>query len=102
MHRVVRSHANSGGTIAMNRAHYGTLAAGALLLSAVGSCRVHPANPAAAVASSPIMLRPEELKWEACSAALPRGPQCATLEGDRTAANMPFTYRLKLPDGYRI
>jgi len=42
------------------------------------------------------------MRWEDCSAAIPRGPKCATLEGDRTAANVPFTYRLKIPDGYHI
>jgi len=59
-------------------------------------------NPAAAAVKSPIMVRADEMKWENCSAALPRGPQCASLEGDRTVAHVPFTYRLKLPDGYRI
>src|SRR6185436_18148881 len=91
-----------GGTIAMNRVHYGAVAAGALLLALPGSPRQEPTNPAAAVAKTPVMVRAEELKWEACTAALPQGPQCATLEGDRTAANRPFTYRLKIPDGYHI
>src|SRR5881296_4559069 len=91
-----------GGTIAMNRVHYGAVAAGALLLTLPGSLRQEPTNPAAAVAKSPILVRAEQMRWEACSAALPRGPQCATLEGDRTVANVPFTYRLKIPDGYRI
>lgn len=86
----------------MTKLHYGALAAGALLLTLPASSRQVPLNPAAAVAKSPIMVRADELKWEACTAALPRGPQCASIEGDRTVANMPFTYRLKIPDGYRI
>ena len=86
----------------MNSVPYAALAAGALLLTLPVSFRQEPTNPAAAVAKSPIMVRAEELRWEACTAALPRGPRCASLEGDRTVANMPFTYRLKLPDGYRI
>ena len=86
----------------MNRARYGAVAAGALLLTLPGSLRQEPTNPAAAVAKSPILVRAEELRWEACSAALPRGPKCATLEGDRTVANVPFTSRLKIPDGYHI
>ena len=86
----------------MNRLHHGAVAAGALLLTLPGSLRQEPTNPAAAVVKSPIMVRAEEMRWEACSAALPRGPKCATLEGDRTVANVPFTYRLKIPDGYRI
>src|SRR3977135_2659181 len=86
----------------MNRAHYGAVAAGALLLTLPASRRQEPTNPAAAVAKSAMLVRAEELRWEACSAALPRGPKCATLEGDRTVANVPFTYRLKIPDGYHI
>src|SRR3977135_1412677 len=86
----------------MNRAHYGAVAAGALLLTLPGPLRQEPTNPAAAVAKSPILVRAEELRWAAWCAALPRGPKCATLEGDRTVANVPFTYRLKIPDGYRI
>jgi len=86
----------------MNRAHYGAVAAGALLLTLPGSLRQEPTNPAAAVVKAPILVRAEEMRWEACSAAIPRGPKCATLEGDRTVANMPFTYRLKIPDGYHI
>src|SRR2546427_9936564 len=101
--RSVRPHANTrGGTIAMNRAHYGAVAAGALLLTLPGSLHQEPTNPAAAVAKSPILVRAGEMRWEDCSAAIPRGPKCATLEGDRTAANVPFTYRLKIPDGYPI
>ena len=61
-----------------------------------------PTNPAAAAVKSHIMLRPDELEWEACSPALPAGAQCATVEGDRSAPNVLFTFRVKLPDGYRI
>jgi hypothetical protein len=67
----------------MRRAHYGAVAAGALLLTLPASRRQEPTNPAAAVAKSPILVRAGELRWEACSAALPRGPKCATLEGER-------------------
>src|SRR5258705_2421575 len=100
--RDVRPHEIAGGTIAVNRLHYGAVAAGAIALTLPGSPRQEPTNPAAAVAQSPLLVRAEELRWEDCSAALPRGPKCATLEGDRTLANQPFTYRLKIPDGYHI
>ena len=86
----------------INRVLYGAVAGGALLLTLPGTLRQEPTNPAAAGAKSPILLKPEEMNWEACTAALPRGPKCATVEGDRTVANAPFTYRLKLPDGYQI
>ena len=85
----------------MHTVHYGTLAAGTLLLTLSGSLRQQPLNPAAVVKSR-IMARSEEMKWEPCTPALPRGPQCTALEGDRMADNVPFTYRLKLPAGYRI
>ena len=53
-------------------------------------------------AQTPVMLRADEMTWEACSTAIPHGPRCAALEGDRTVADAPFTYRLRLPDGYRV
>lgn len=83
----------------INRLLYG---AGALLLTLPGALRPEPANPAAVAGKSPILLRTAELNWEPCTAALPRGPRCAALEGDRTVAGAPFTYRLTLPDGYQI
>ena len=61
-----------------------------------------PANPAAAVLNSHIMLAPEELDWQECSTALPPGAKCAVLEGDLKAPNVLFGYRVKFPDGYRI
>jgi quercetin dioxygenase-like cupin family protein len=76
------------------------LLAGSLLPGPIRAAE--PTNPAAATVKSHIMVRPDELKWEACSPALPAGAQCATIEGDRNAPNVLFTYRVKLPDGFRI
>ena len=42
------------------------------------------------------------MSWEACSSAIPRGAQCASIEGDRRTPNVLFTYRLKMPDNYRV
>ena len=61
-----------------------------------------PSNPAAAVLKAPIVTAPNELRWTSCSPALPPGAQCATVEGDLTAADVLFTYRVRIPDGYRI
>ena len=61
-----------------------------------------PTNPAAAVLKSHIMVKPDDITWEACSPAIPPGAQCATIEGDRSAPNVLFTYRLKMPDNYKI
>lgn len=59
-------------------------------------------NPAAAAVEKHIMVRPDGLTWAACSPALPPGAQCATIEGDVAVPDRLFTYRVKLPDGYRI
>jgi quercetin dioxygenase-like cupin family protein len=61
-----------------------------------------PTNPAAAAIRSHIMLAPEDVKWEDCSAALPPGARCAVVEGDLRAANVLFGILVKVPDGYRI
>lgn len=42
-----------------------------------------------------------EMKWQEGPAALPPGAKIAILEGDLGKPG-PFTYRLKLPDGYKI
>jgi len=73
-----------------------------LLCTAMHAGADEPTNPAAAVLKSHIMVKPDELKWEACSAAIPPGARCATIEGDRSAPNVLFTYRLKMPDNYKI
>lgn len=61
-----------------------------------------PTNPAAAVLKAPIVVATRDVKWESCSAALPPGAQCARVEGELAAPNVLFTYRVKVPDGYRI
>ena len=79
------------------------LTSGALLLVAVLAVDAkEPMNQAAASLTTHIMVTPEELKWGDCPPGLPPGPQCVTVEGDRTAPNVLFTFRVKLPDGYRI
>lgn len=61
-----------------------------------------PTNPAAAVLKKHIMVTPGELQWGECSPMIPPGAQCATIEGDKNAPNVLFTYRLKMPDKYKI
>jgi quercetin dioxygenase-like cupin family protein len=84
-----------------------TLGAAALAVAALGAtgdarADESPTNPAAAAVKDHIMVSPEQLKWEACSPALPPSARCASVEGDRTAPNVLFTFRAKLPDGYRV
>ncbi len=59
-------------------------------------------NPAAAVLKEHIMVTPAEVKWGDCPPSIPAGAKCANIEGDRSAPNVLFTYRLKMPDKYRI
>jgi quercetin dioxygenase-like cupin family protein len=61
-----------------------------------------PSNPAAAVLKEHIMVQPDNIKWTACSNALPPGAQCASIEGELTAPNVLFTYRVKFPANYKI
>jgi quercetin dioxygenase-like cupin family protein len=71
-------------------------------LSALVALADEPTNAAAASLKSHIMLAPGDLQWEDCSPALPPGAKCVTIEGDRSAPNVLFTYRVKIPDGYQI
>src|SRR5262245_13444905 len=74
----------------------------ALTVLPSGARAEEPTNPAAAVLKAHIMVSPQEIKWEDCSSALPPGAQCATIEGDRNAPNLLFTFRVKIPDNYKI
>lgn len=44
---------------------------------------------------------PDQLKWQEGPPSLPKGAMIAMLEGD-PSKDGPFTFRIKLPDGYRI
>lgn len=57
--------------------------------------------PKAAVLKTHIMLTPEAVVWGECPPMLPRGAQCAVIEGDPKAAGL-FALRIKTPDAYRI
>jgi quercetin dioxygenase-like cupin family protein len=48
------------------------------------------------------MLRAAELKWGPASAKLPRGAQMAVLDGEPQKRGVPFTIRVKVPDGYSV
>jgi quercetin dioxygenase-like cupin family protein len=77
----------------------------AAVLSGLVLCSVYaeePTNPAAAVLKEHIMVTPAEVKWADCPPSIPPGAKCANIEGDRSAPNVLFTYRLKMPDSYRI
>jgi quercetin dioxygenase-like cupin family protein len=73
-----------------------------LLAPFISTAAEEPTNPAAATVKSHIMLTPQEMNWTDCSSALPPGAKCVNIEGDRDVPNVLFTYRVKLPDNYRI
>ena len=47
------------------------------------------------------ILKPEEMKWEAGPAALPRGAETAVLYGDPSQEGL-FALRIRVPAGYHI
>jgi hypothetical protein len=61
-----------------------------------------PGHPGAAVLKTPITVAPTDIAWGACPPVIPRGAQCAVLEGSLAAPNALFAYRLKMPDSYRV
>jgi quercetin dioxygenase-like cupin family protein len=62
----------------------------------------NPTNPAAAVLKSNVMLTPREMRWGTCPPVLPSTARCVVIEGDAKAPNVLFTFRLKMPDNFRI
>src|SRR5437899_12558647 len=73
-----------------------------LLTGSIAARGEEPTNPAASVLKAHIMLTAEEMRWQACPPSLPPGATCVTIEGDRNAPDVLFTYRIKMPDNYRI
>ena len=52
--------------------------------------------------ASPIVLKPEQMMFGAPPPELPPGATLAVLQGDPKVAGKLFTFRLRLPDGYRV
>lgn len=73
----------------------------AALLGVGGATLGHAASPGA-TASQHTMVTPKEMRWKPGPAALPPGSQMVVIEGDPAAAGKLFTFRLRLPAGYRI
>ena len=59
------------------------------------------ANTAALAQDNHTMVQPDQVKWAAAPAALPKGAEIAVLYGDPGKEGL-FAMRLKLPDGYKI
>jgi hypothetical protein len=45
---------------------------------------------------------PKDVKWGPAPPMLPKGAQIAVLDGDPMKSGVPFTLRLKMPDGYKV
>lgn len=59
-------------------------------------------HPAASGLTSHIMVLPGDVQWGACPPVVPPGAQCATVEGDPTAPDKLFAFRVKMPSGFRL
>jgi hypothetical protein len=69
--------------------------AGAIIAQQAGG------QPGHGMAPDHVMLAPADLQWTDAPPSLPPGAKIAVLEGDPASAG-PFTFRIKVPAGYRI
>ena len=49
-----------------------------------------------------IVSSPSEVNWGPAPPVVPKGAQAAVLDGDPFKDGVPYTLRLKMPDGYRV
>ncbi len=49
-----------------------------------------------------VVVTPTAMKWMAAPPSLPPGAQMAVLMGDPSKSGMPYVFRAKLPDGYKV
>ena len=49
-----------------------------------------------------VLLTPDQLKWGPAPPSLPAGAQLAMIEGDPSKPGMPFAFRVRFPDGYKV
>ena len=61
-----------------------------------------PTDVHAAVATQHTLLTPNDVKWGDPPPVLPRGAKFAVVEGDPKAPGKLVSFRLKMPDGYKI
>jgi quercetin dioxygenase-like cupin family protein len=77
------------------------VAAAALCLAQTSKKKTMPAQTADTSATH-VLLTPAQMQWGPAPPSLPPGAQLAVLAGDPSKAGVPFTIRVKLPDGYKI
>jgi quercetin dioxygenase-like cupin family protein len=49
-----------------------------------------------------VVVRPGAIKWGPAPASLPPGAQLGVLVGDPSKSGVPYVFRAKLPDGYKV
>lgn len=52
--------------------------------------------------SAHTVVTPDQIKWGPAPPGLPAGAEMMVLRGDPSKAGMPFTFRVKFPDGYKV
>ena len=50
----------------------------------------------------PTVADPEKLEWKTAPPSLPPGQERAVLQGDPSKAGSEYTFRARMPDGYRV
>lgn len=50
----------------------------------------------------PIVAKPEEFEWKPAHPSLPPGQDRVVLQGDPSKAGSEYTFRARMPDGYRV
>lgn len=73
-----------------------------LMVAVTGVAFGEEAKPAATASPTHIMVTPNEVKWGPAPESLPAGALFAVVGGDPKAEGVLFTFRLKLPDGWRV
>jgi quercetin dioxygenase-like cupin family protein len=48
------------------------------------------------------MVAPDDVSWSDCPPAIPAGAKCAVIDGDLTAPDELFAFRVRFPDGFQI
>lgn len=79
------------------------LALALLVVVSIGFAQTHKRKSGSApMHATHVMITPDEIKWGPAPPSLPPGSEVAALRGDPSKAGVPFTIRVKFPDGYKM
>lgn len=62
----------------------------------------HTDKAVAGGSANHVLVTPDAITWGPAPPALPAGAEIAVLQGDPTKAGLPFSMRVKFPDGYTV